>query len=438
MDIAEIQDAERYYRKHLKEVILPFWIPDCIDQDFGGYLNCYTNAGKELLSYHKFTWSQGRFLWLFSELSMCEDSVFSDEEKSKFLGFAENGADFLRKHVFLNEDKECTYMMDRAGNPMPVEPDSVLSSSIYADFFVAAGFAKYAVAAKDHKMFELAEEMYRNIKKRIEQGKYLTLPYPIPKGLRMHGIPMIFLNLSTEMYVSAAGLGLENETYGQDMRLFYTDILTNFVDGDHVLREMITTDNSLVDHYLGEYCNPGHTMEDIWFILKAAGCLGDRTVLPLCSEILKNAYRIGWDKDYGGFRLFVHHEGGIPRGTTAGLEKEPMFRQIEENHDNKLWWPHSEGLYSFLYAYFLSGDEELLTIYKKIFDYTFAVFPNRDSRVGEWIQIRQRDGRPDDKIVALPVKDPYHIIRNLILLIQLLREQQDKAGLKREEEIPCR
>ena len=111
-----------------------------------------------------------------------------------------------------------------------------------------------------------------------------------------------------------------------------------------------------------------------------------------------------------------------------------MFRQIEENHNNKLWWPHSEALYSFLLAYFQSGDEELLAIYREVFDYTFKLFPNPDSSVGEWIQIRQRDGRPDDKVVALPVKDPYHITRNLILIIQLLNEQAHKADFEGEEE----
>lgn len=434
MDKADIQKAEKYYVRHLKEVILPFWIPDCIDRKFGGYLNCYDNTGKELLSYNKFTWSQGRFLWVFSELSMCEDSVVTKEEKEVFLEYAKIGVDFLSEHVFLNESKVCTYLMDREGNPIPADESGILSSSIYADFFVAAGFAKYADAAKDYKIFELAEKMYQSIRKRIEQGTYLTLPYPIPEGLRMHGIPMIFLNLSTEMYVSTVGLGLKNDVYSRDMQMFYTDILTNFVDQKHVLREMITTDNCQVDNYFGEYCNPGHTMEDIWFILKAAHYLGDRSVLPLCTEILKNVYKIGWDKDYGGFRLFVHHDGGVPHGKSAGLEKEPMFRQIEENHNNKLWWPHSEALYSFLLAYFQSGDEELLAIYREVFDYTFKLFPNPDSSVGEWIQIRQRDGRPDDKVVALPVKDPYHITRNLILIIQLLNEQAHKADFEGEEE----
>jgi len=44
--------------------------------------------------------------------------------------------------------------------------------------------------------------------------------------------------------------------------------------------------------------------------------------------------------------------------------------------------------------------------YQKIFDYTFRVFPNPDQQIGEWIQIQRREGKPQTKVVALPVKDP--------------------------------
>jgi len=50
--------------------------------------------------------------------------------------------------------------------------------------------------------------------------------------------------------------------------------------------------------------------------------------------------------------------------------------------------------------------------------FTFRVFP--DPVVGEWIQIQNRNLEPESKVVALPVKDPYHITRNLVYIIELL------------------
>ena len=42
-------------------------------------------------------------------------------------------------------------------------------------------------------------------------------------------------------------------------------------------------------------------------------------------------------------------------------------------------------------------------------------------------KILTREGKPQDKVVALPVKDPYHITRNLLLLVELLYERSNNA-----------
>ena len=41
--------------------------------------------------------------------------------------------------------------------------------------------------------------------------------------------------------------------------------------------------------------------------------------------------------------------------------------------------------------------------------------------MGEWIQIRDRQGKPEEKVVALPVKDPFHITRAYLHIIDLLK-----------------
>jgi N-acylglucosamine 2-epimerase len=85
----------------------------------------------------------------------------------------------------------------------------------------------------------------------------------------------------------------------------------------------------------------------------------------------------------------------------------------------KLWWPHSEALYVFPYLYRLTGEPDLLERYQKAKEYVFGTFPNRE--LGEWIQIRKRDGTPEEKVVALPVKDPFHILRDFIKIVELCK-----------------
>ena len=124
--------------------------------------------------------------------------------------------------------------------------------------------------------------------------------------------------------------------------------------------------------------------------------------------------------EHGGLLHFCNVKGGKPVGNSEGIEDQPMYRQLIDSWGNKLWWVHSEALYTTLLCYERTGDKEFLNLYKKVFDYTYETFPNLDREIREWIQIMQRNGEPQDKIVALPVKDPYHIVRNYILIIELL------------------
>ena len=130
---------------------------------------------------------------------------------------------------------------------------------------------------------------------------------------------------------------------------------------------------------------------------------------------------MGWDEKYGGLLRFVDREGGAPRGDCIGTPYEEL---VKDTWDMKLWWPHSELLYIFSHLYQLTGDEEFEALYQQSADYAFSTFPNKE--LGEWVQIRQRDGSPQDKLVALPVKDPFHILRDFIKVVELY-EKEGKA-----------
>ena len=95
-----------------------------------------------------------------------------------------------------------------------------------------------------------------------------------------------------------------------------------------------------------------------------------------------------------------------------------------KRQSHKLWWPHSEALYTTLLAYALTKRPTLWELYAKTKEYTFRTFPHPDPAVGEWIQIRDRQGAPMEAVVALPVKDPFHIARCLMLIIQLLERME--------------
>jgi N-acylglucosamine 2-epimerase len=55
--------------------------------------------------------------------------------------------------------------------------------------------------------------------------------------------------------------------------------------------------------------------------------------------------------------------------------------------------------------------------YARLTQYTYDTFPSEKGE--EWIQIRTRTGVPQERIVALPVKDPYHIMRMHLLMLNM-------------------
>lgn len=414
-----MRDRLQFYIDHLKNTLLPFWLRS-VDWEDGGFLNCYDNTGSRLVSTDKFTWSQGRFVWMYAKLASTSVDLFDKQEREYFLKLAGHGAKFLMEHCLLGNGN-CAFLMDKKGNPKLAASSDRYDSSIYADCFVIAGLAKYAAVSGDRSSFEFAYRLYVSVMARIQSGSYVTEPYPIPPGYQSHGIPMTLLNVTQELLEAEETLhGDRAEELMINMQAFMDHICEEFIDEHFVLNEMIGLENQRVDSLLGRYCNPGHTIEDMWFVVHAALKLGKEGYVSKAGRTASKMIELGWDDEYGGLFLFIDREGGPPKGSKEGIEHTSMVKQIEQNWDCKLWWPHSEALYTSLLCYKLAGAPKLLAQYEMLHEYTFRTFPNPDTSVGEWIQIRSRSGEPINQIVALPVKDPYHIVRNMIYLIELL------------------
>lgn len=467
MNRNELLRLKGFYENELTNRILAFWLPRCEDREYGGYVNCFDNAGEKLQSYDKYTWSQGRFVWVFSRLAATRIGIFSQEQRKEFLRLAKNGRDFLMRHCLMGpEDWRCVYRMERDGSPRHVEGWEPLDMSIYADCFVVLAMAGYAAAAGDREAYAFGKRLYESILERVKSGKYNTLPYPLSDRYRAHGIPMILSNVTKELHGAAVLLEPDSGyciALRERLGGFTDDILNHFADGRDVIHEVIAADDRPVEGLLGQHANPGHTIEDMWFMMEAADLLGREELMPRIAGIAARALEIGWDQEFGGILHYSAVTGGPPvraergeaeehtaevepvevgrppvrRGrasaeapgaAAAGPEMpdgaasamEPVERQVREGWGDKLWWVHSEALYTTLLCYHRTGETRFLEWHEKVFSYTFRTFPNRDPEVREWKQICKRDGSPQDKVVALPVKDPFHITRNLILILELL------------------
>ena len=325
----------------------------------------------------------------------------------------------------------CSFILSREGRP--ILPDSgglareaglreAYDSSTYADCFVIYGLSEYARVAHDRRAFEFAMRLFHSVLERLAAGSFRTNPYPTPCGYQQHGVPMILVETSRELALTADGFDPAGApTIRQRTREFARQVLDEHRQPDReVVMEFLGADGLIRDTMLGTYINPGHTLESMWFIMHQAEEVGDRTMMESAVAAVRQACELGWDEEFGGLLQFAHMEGGRPRGhVPAEHESSAMIDKLRTDWDAKLWWVHSEALYALLRSYVHTREDWIEEWYRRIHDYTFKTFPAEG--VGEeWIAIRNRDGSPSDRVVALPVKDPFHVPRAFMHIMRLL------------------
>ena len=64
MDFKKLSDR---YRNELLDNVLPFWLENSQDREYGGYFSCLNRDGS-VYDTDKFVWLQGREVWMFAML----------------------------------------------------------------------------------------------------------------------------------------------------------------------------------------------------------------------------------------------------------------------------------------------------------------------------------------------------------------------------------
>ncbi|NEE04326.1 AGE family epimerase/isomerase [Phytoactinopolyspora halotolerans] len=409
-------------RKHLFDDVLAWWLTRGPDDQYGGVFTCWDNHGSRLLSTDKYTWSQGRWVWL---LAATADAMRREPAPDgsavtveRCLTEARSTARLLRAGA-VQPDHSTVYVTDRTGAAFEPSPGSGLSTSVFADCFVALGFARLAQVDRDEELGALAELILLSAAGRIDDGTARTDPYPVHPAFASFALPMIQLGTATEVY-QATGSDASAQMTADAVRT----LVGRFRNADDRadLCEQPPRQDGFADTLLARHRAPGHALECLWFLVHAinavpaaAQALTDAELGPewIC-ESARRSLALGWDDEHGGLLRYADADGGPPRGR---LLDDPYERLVTETWDTKLWWPHAEALYTTALLSTTYGDADLSRWHERLARYTFSVFPAGPGQ--EWIQIRDRAGAPLDRTVALPVKDPFHIARALLLLIDL-------------------
>ncbi len=415
----EAESLQQFYQDQLTDNFLPFW-NRAVDRQYGGIFTCFSNSGAQLLSTNKFVWSQGRFVWTWAHLAeACQRGLLVAENAAQYLETARLGAEFLMQHALLDNGSAASWLT-RTGVPFEANPGQGLDASFYSDCFVILGWAEYARVARDAHWLTQALDLWHRVRTRLAEGTAKSEPYPVSPGWTAHAHPMILLNTAHTLYEAARTLKADPAPVLLEQMHTYVDIiLSRQAEGD-LLPELRSNDPTDSDTLQARHLNPGHVIESMSFIVKALQVLPLSTPTPHLHQalrILQHALMVGWDPEYGGLLRYVDRDGGPPKGRLIGGAYEDL---VQSSWDTKLWWPHVEALYATLLARTISGDLSWEAQYLRLHGYAFATFPQSDPQIREWIQIRDRQGYPVDAVAGLPVKDPFHILRSFLLIIELL------------------
>lgn len=405
-------ETKKFYISQIEDKFVPYWL-SFIDKERGGIYTCISNDGEKLISKDKFIWSQGRWLYILSSL-LEMNNEFKYLDYDEISQNAYKTASFLTNHSFDSDYR--TVFLTKEDGTWVKDSEGDYYSSIYADAFSVLGLSAYSKITRNREIGETAERIMASMLERVKKGEYKTAPYEIPTTYNSHGIPMILLSTLHEVALMKESFHENAEEIREEEKKQLDLIFSlHFESETNLIREYVSSspDYSLL---LDRHINPGHILEDAWFWIESMerdGTINEN--LDRVSNIIKKTFSLAWDEEYGGLLRFVDREGGKPKGKSFGSSYENL---VNDTWDMKLWWAHSEMLYLFLKMYDLTGYDEYLSFYKKVEDYVFSTFPSPINN--EWIQIRDRKGRAIDKVVALPVKDPFHILRDFLKIVRLL------------------
>ena len=398
----ELLNYKQIYHDALLKNVIPFWEnSDLFDHEFGGFNSSVDREGK-CYNPDKSVWFQGRCLWTFSKL--CSTYGIKPEWKEA----CDKGAKFIKEHC-IDKDGRMFFVVTKEGLPLRKR------RYFYSESFLVVGFAEYYLISGNIEDLKLAEKYFDLMYQLYTHPE--TDPFKItPKengevrSMHSNAYPMVLVS-SAQTLRRISG---NHEKYDPIIRHIISDMMTlHYKEEYKCVLENVLLDGSILDNPTGRTINPGHSIENSWFLMNYANKVNDKELLQKALNMLDWHLDIGWDKEYGGIRYF------------ADLYNRPC-EQLE--HDMKLWWPHNESLIATLTAYKLTKDEKYWEWFKKLHEYIFTHFP--DTTYGEWYGYLHRDGTVSHTQKGSLWKGPYHLPRCLILCEQILDDLIKESELK--------
>lgn len=367
------------YRRELFESVIPFWMRYSVDREHGGFFTCLDRDGSRFDD-RKYMWLNGRQVWMLSRL------YNEAGRRDEWLEAARLGAEFLRRYA-RDAEGRCYFALTRDGRP------AAYQRKPYGAVFIMLGWLEYAKASGEEWARREAMDLFWAVRRWIAEPGLLGRP-ALAGATAFSQLADVMVQISMTLEIAA---GDPDPQYRAMLRELYAAAMRHLDPERGLLLENVSPDGTpRPDLPEGRLVCPGHITEVCWFLLHLLELVPDAGRAGDVLRILDAALEFGWDREYGGLVYFADTHGRPLLQLEAGM---------------KLWWPHTEAMYSLVMAYQLTREEKWLAWLRRVDEYSFRTFA--DPAYGEWFGYCDRAGKPTHLLKGNNYKGCFHVPRAL-------------------------
>lgn len=369
-------------KKHLEQVIIPFWkrLRDKENGGFYGYMDFDLNMNKKAV---KGCVLNSRITWFFSNAYM----ILKDET---LLEEAKHGYEFMKNYCMDKENGGIYWSIQYDGSP----EDTMKHT--YNQAFAIYALASYYDASKDKESLTMAYDLFQTVEEKCRDD----IGYLEAFDKEFHAIDneklsengiMAHKTMNTLLHVFEAYTELYRVTKDAKVKKRLEWMLDTFADkvyNKELHRLEVFFDknmNSILD--LHSY---GHDIESAWLIDRGVEILGEKAyenkMTPITKDLTAQIYKVAFD----GESLNNECENGIV-------------------NTSRIWWVQAETVIGFLNGFQKDpAREEYLTAAKKEWEFIKEfIWDKREGSEWFWevdIEKKPKSRRP----IVEPWKCPYH------------------------------
>ena len=383
-------------RRHLEQIILPFW-KGLKDEKYGGFYGYMDTKLVLDKKAEKGCILNSRILWFFSEAAM----LLKDDELK---GYADHAYAFLRNHCLDDENGGIFWSMTYDGKPLDT------TKHTYNQAFAIYALSSYYRLTGNQNAINTAKELFELIEKNCtDEIGYLEAftknwqPESNEK-LSENGV-MADKTMNTLLHVFEGYSGLYLATQDVEVRKALErilDIYENKIYSPALRRQLVFFDkeyNSIIDLY-----SYGHDIESSWLIDWGCSLLQDEERNKRIFAINKEMAEAVYENAYRNHSLANECERGVV-------------------DTKRVWWVQAEAVLGFVNLWEKEPErkqyyEAAVEIYRFIENYMV------DKQAGsEWFWCTDENGVPNpEKPIVEPWKCPYH---NGRMCMELMRKDPE-------------